>query len=174
MNMSDLGNTLIILGFEARTTLLNKWLFLRIFLMLLDKICMLVALAKYSTLIIFRYDFDWGNLGDWTCLGLTLTMLLTYCSMAWRSNKLVILLVVIIIPLLSMHMKLVIVLDLMFLMCEGPLVIMFNLDLGLSCLLIIFWTISIYLFWSLGKAFLILSVSLAILETLVGLTDTCA
>jgi len=56
--MSDLGDTLIILGFEARTILLNKWLFLRIFSMLLNEIQMLVASAKYGTLIIFRYDFD--------------------------------------------------------------------------------------------------------------------
>ena len=58
MNMSDLGDTLIILGFEVRTILLNKWLFLRIFSMLSNEIQMLVASAKYGTPIIFRYDFD--------------------------------------------------------------------------------------------------------------------
>jgi len=58
IDISDLGDILIILGFEAKTALLNKWLLLRIFLMSSDKILVLVALTKYGTLIIFRYDFD--------------------------------------------------------------------------------------------------------------------
>ena len=51
--------------------------------MSLDKIWVLVASAKYGTLIIFRYNFNWGSLSNWTWSGLILTVLLTYCLMAW-------------------------------------------------------------------------------------------
>ena len=202
MDMSDLGDTLIILGFETRMILLNIWLLLKILLMLSDEMHMLEALARKGTPIIFKYDFDWDSLRDWTYSDLTQTMLLTYCSIAWRSNRLVILLVVMMISLLSMWIKLAMLLDLIFLrillmfmmwvleslikpvalllligtitcLHNGFLVVIFSLGLGLPYPLIIFWTISIFLFWSLGKASLIFSVSLVILEVLVGLAETC-
>ena len=62
--MSDLGETLMILDFEARTTSLNIWLPLRIFSILSDEICVLVDLLRYGTLMIFKYDFDWNSLRD--------------------------------------------------------------------------------------------------------------
>ena len=57
---------------------------------------------------------------------------------------------------------------------DGPLVVMLILGFGFSLPLMIFWTISIFLFWRLGKASLIFNVSLAMLEELDELVDTWA
>ena len=46
-------------------------------------------------------------------------------------------------------------------LCDGLLVVILIFSLGLFLPLIIFWTCSIFLFWKLGKAFLIFKVSLA-------------
>ena len=56
---------------------------------------------------------------------------------------------------------------------NGPLVIILIFSLDLSWLLIIFCTILIFLFWSLGKTFLIFNISLVILVGLVCLADIC-
>ena len=55
--------------------------------------------------------------------------------------------------------------------CNSLLAVMLILGFGFLLLLMIFWTISSFLFWRFGKA-LIFKVSLAILRELDKLVDT--
>ena len=80
IDMSDLGNTLIILGFNANTMLLKIWLLFKIFSTLSEVIWELVCLDKYGMPMIFRYNLDCSNLGDSTWLVSMHTVLLTYFS----------------------------------------------------------------------------------------------
>ena len=193
----------MILDFDAKTTLLKIWLLFKICLMLSEIIQELVCSAKYRTSMIFKYDLDCGNLGDSTYSALIYTKLLIYFSIVWKSNRLAILLVVMIIPLLSIQIKSAITFNLIFFrallmfmiwvlkslmkllmllmfmrmmtcFCDGPLVVMLIFGFGFSVLLMIFWTILIFLFWRLGNTSLIFKISLAMLGELEELADTWA
>ena len=158
-------------------------------------------LAKYRTSMIFKYDLDYGNLGDSTCSVLTYTELLTYFSIAWRSNRLAILLVVMIIPLFSTWIKSATMFNLMFFrtllmfmtwvleslmkllvllmfmgtmtyFCNGLLVVMLIFGFGFLVPLMIFWTILIFLFWRLENASLSFKIFLAVLGELEELANT--
>ena len=203
IDMSDLEDTLIILSFDTNTTSLKIWLFFKEISTLLEVIWELVYLDKYRMPMIFRYDLDCSNLGDFTWSASMQIILLTYFSIAWRSEGLAILLVAITILLASAWIKSAITFDLILLKAllmlttckleflmkllvllifigmmtyfhDGPLVVMLILGFGLSLPLIIFWTISIFLFWRFGKAFLIFKVPLAMLKELDELDDTWA
>ena len=58
MAMSYLGDTLMMCDLEARTMLLNKWLFFRTFSILSNEIWLFVFLLMYGISMILRYDFD--------------------------------------------------------------------------------------------------------------------
>jgi len=58
IDISDLGETLIILGLEAKIILLKMWFSLIIVLTTLVIIGVLVFSIKYGILMILRYDFD--------------------------------------------------------------------------------------------------------------------
>jgi len=153
------------------------------------------CLDRYGMLIILRYDFDWGSLGESICLASIQRELLTYFSITYRSEGLAILLVEITISLLSLQIKLAIMFDLMLLsnllilttwvlesltklftlsmlmgtmtyLHEDSLIVILKCGLGLLLSLIIFWTCLIFLFWRLGNASLIFSVSLATFDLL--------
>ena len=62
--MSDLGEILITLGFDARTMLLKIWLPFNIFSTLLEDKWALVISDRYGMPTILRYDLDWGSLDD--------------------------------------------------------------------------------------------------------------
>lgn len=86
-------------------------------------------------------------------------------------------LLILIIWVLKSLTKLVMLLLLMGTMTyfhNGPLVVIFNISLGFSWLLIIFWIFLIFLFWSLENVSLIFNISLAILEELAELAEICA
>ena len=58
IDISNFNNTLMILGLEAKTTLLNIWVSLIIFLTSSMEICMLVNSEIYGMPMIFKKDFD--------------------------------------------------------------------------------------------------------------------
>ena len=101
IDMSDLEDTLIILSFDTNTTSLKIWLFFKKISTLLEVIWELVYLDKYRMPMIFRYDLDCSNLGDFTWSASMQIILLTYFSITWRSEGLAILLVAITILLAS-------------------------------------------------------------------------
>ena len=73
IDMSDLGETLITRGLEAKMMSLKMWLFFRIFSTLSADSLVLVWLERYEMLTILKYDFDCSNLVicKSTCLEIT-------------------------------------------------------------------------------------------------------
>ena len=92
-------------GFDANVILLKMWLSLRIFSTTLELIGLPVFSWRYGKPIIFKYDFDWGSLGESTSLELIQFVPLTYCSIDCKSNEAATLLVITIIPAVSEQMK---------------------------------------------------------------------
>ena len=60
--MSDLGDTLMTLGLEAKTILLKIWLFFKISFISSEVIQALVCSKRYRIPMILRYNFDWESL----------------------------------------------------------------------------------------------------------------
>jgi len=58
MDMSDLGDTLMTLGLEAKTMLLKMWLLFRILSTSSEDNQVLDCSDRYRMLTILRYDFD--------------------------------------------------------------------------------------------------------------------
>jgi len=58
IDMSDLGETLITLGLNAKTISLKMWFFLMIFLTISEEIGVLVSSRKKEISMILRYDLD--------------------------------------------------------------------------------------------------------------------
>ena len=116
--MLDLGDILITCSLEARTILLNRWLFLRTFSISSDEIWLLVFLLLKGIHTILRYDLDWGSQANETLSVLEESELLTYFLISWRLEPEETLLVVMTIPLSSTQMKLAIVLDLIVLKAQ--------------------------------------------------------
>ena len=184
--MSNFRKTLIILGLDIIAMLLKIWLFFMIVLTISAKIRVLVFLRKYGIPIIFKYDLDWGSLGALTFSKSIWYISLTYFSIFYKSNEVVILLVTIIISvwlkptksamtsnliLLSILLRLVIyelklsinlflflmLIKIIICFLDGSLVVIFNLGFGFPDSLTILW---ILLVWSLGNTFLIFKISL--------------
>ena len=153
-------------------------------------------------LIILRYNFDCGSLGELIWSATAHKVLLIYFSISWRSEGLMILLVEMITLLTSVWMKSAIMFNLMFLRAllilvtweldslmkylacsmfigiitcffKGPLVVMLIHGLGFVTPLIIFWTCLILWSWRFRNVFLIFSVSLTMFDTLL-LEEACA
>ena len=59
--MSDLGNTLMIFGFDVIVILLKIWLFLIMFLTTSVDSSVFVFSMRYGIPMILRYDFNCGN-----------------------------------------------------------------------------------------------------------------
>ena len=175
INISDFDETLMTLSLNIRAMLLKIWLFLMIFSTTSNMIGVWVSSDKYGILIIFKNDFDWGNLGISTWFALMLLMFLMYFSIVWRLRAPETLLVVITTSLLSKWMKSVMISDLILFrdllmlvtyklksfmkfaafflfmgiityFLNGSLIVMFIFGLPLFLLLIIFWIFSIFLF----------------------------
>ena len=94
--ISDLGEALIIHGFEANNTSLKRWVFLRIPLMKLG-VMMLLSIECGSP-IIFKYDLDLGRRGLSIKSEVILLILLMCFSIVVKSEELAGLLIVILTP----------------------------------------------------------------------------
>ena len=132
--------------------------------------------------MIFKYDFNWRSLGTWTSSKLTLSILFTYLSMAWRSDWDTTKFEIMVIPKLSGQMKSTMTFNLMFfkallmlvicslanakmlltltllistIICflDGPFMVMFKWGFTLFRLLMILWIPSVFFARRLKKCY---------------------
>ena len=194
MAISDLGETLIILGLKIRTILLKMWLTLSMSSTSSDKILIFEHLLMNGISTILRYDLDCRSLREEIYSILVVREFLMHFSISWRSEGLATLLVVITIPLSSKQIKSAMTFDsiplraqFMLIMCmlesliywfanslligmitcflDRPFVVMFKQGFGFSLVpLIIFCTQSIFLFWRYRKVSLIFKISSTMFE----------
>ena len=104
--ISDLGDTLIIHCFDASTMLLKICISLMMLSMISEVIGKFDCSEMYSSLAIFKYDLDFGRQGLSTESELILLLLFRLFSMTFKSDTAVGLLVMIVIPLLTLCVKL--------------------------------------------------------------------
>ena len=112
MAISDLSETLIILGLEVRIILLNIWLALRMLSTSLDKIHIFEHSLIYGIPTILRYNLDCGSLREEIWSMSDMREFFTHFSISWRLEGLATLLVMIMISLSSTQMKSAIMFDL--------------------------------------------------------------